>query len=270
MKIEELDKIYNEDCLQVLKRMPDNSIDMVLTSPPYDNLRTYGGVSTWNYNKFCKIAKEITRVLKKGGVCVWVVSDASIGYSETGSSFYQALFFKRCGLCIYDTMIWQKANAMPLNHARYEQSFEFMFVFSKGKPKTFNPIMELCYQAGRPQQWGVKNKRDKQAKHLRDNDVRITRTKKKHTNVFTYDIGGRGSNPTKHPAIFPEKLAIDQIISWSNEGDIVLDPFMGSGTTAVACHRTERHFVGCEINKDYYNAACKRIDCEQRQTMISF
>jgi site-specific DNA-methyltransferase (adenine-specific) len=159
-----------------------------------------------------------------------------------------------------------KANPIPQTQRRYEQMFEYMFVLSKGKPTTFNPIMEKCVMAGKPQQWGRSiNTDERTAKYLRADDVQMTRETKIHGNVFTYGIGGE---KTGHPAVFPEKLAADQINSWSNEGDAVLDPFMGSGTTAVACIKEKRHFIGFELNKEYYDKACLRIDAVKRQLTL--
>ena len=262
----ELNKIYNEDCLEGMKRIPDGYVDMVLTSPPYDNLRKYGGIE-WDFDKFKAVAAEITRVMKKGAVCVWVVGDATIDGSETGSSFRQALHFKDvCGLNIFDTMIFVKSNPIPQNQRRYEQTFEYMFVFSKDRPNTFNPIRENCKSAGKLQQWGrTTNTEERTVKHLREYDVRPTCETKTHANIFTYAIGG---NPTKHPAVFPERLAIDQLISWSNNGDIVLDPFLGSGTTALACVKWKRRFLGFELNKEYFDIALKRIELELRQPTL--
>ena len=264
----ELDKIYNEDCLEGMKRIPDGTIDLTLTSPPYDNLRKYGGTAAdWNFDKFKAIAAEIARVLKQGGVCVWVVGDATIEGSESGTSFRQALYFKdECGLMLYDTMLYMKANPIPQTQRRYEQVFEYMFVLSKGNPTTFNPIIEKCVTAGKPQQWGRSIYTDERtAKYLRANDIQMTRETKIHGNAFTYAIGG---NPIGHPAVFPEKLALDQVYSWSKGNDVVLDPFIGSGTTAIACIKEKRHFIGFELNEDYYKKACERIWNEQRQLKL--
>ena len=264
----EFDTIYNMDCLEGMRQIPDGSIDLIVTSPPYDNLRKYGGIGDgWNFDKFKEIAAEIARVLKQGGVCVWVVGDATIDGSETGTSFRQALYFKdECGLNLYDTMLYMKANPIPQTQQRYEQMFEYMFVLSKGRPKTFNPIREKCKRAGQPQQWGrTINTDERTVKYLRENDVQVTRETKIHGNVFTYAIGG---NPTGHPAVFPEKLARDHIYSWSNEGDTILDPFMGSGTTAIACIKEKRHFIGFELSKEYFDKAQRRIKAEQAQLTL--
>ena len=265
----EKDKIYNCDCLEGMKHIPNASIDLVVTSPPYDNLRKYGGIGDeWNFDKFQAIAQELARILKDGGVIVWVVGDATIDGSETGTSFRQALYFKdECGLNLYDTMIYRKANPIPQNHDRYEQCFEFMFVLSKGKAKTFNPIMVKATHGGESMNWGGrKTEMDKaQCRRHREDEVRTVKETKQHDNIFEYNIGGE---TTGHPAVFPKMLAREQVYSWSNPEDLVLDPFMGSGTTAVACIKEKRHFIGFELNKDYYDKACRRIDAERRQLSL--
>ena len=264
----EKDKIYNCDCLEGMKHIPNASIDLVVTSPPYDNLRQYGGAAEdWNFDKFTQIAQQLTRVLKDGGVIIWVVGDATADGSESLTSFKQAIYFREeCGLNLYDTMLYMKANPLPQTQRRYEQVFEYMFAFSKGMPAAFNPIRVTSKRAGEYQQWGRDiNTDERTAKYLRKDDVRKTNETKIHGNAFVYGIGG---NPTGHPAVFPQQLALDQVFTWSNEGDTVLDPFMGSGTTAVACIKEKRHFIGFELNKQYYDKACQRIDAERRQLSL--
>lgn len=172
----ELNTIFNLDCVEGLAQMQPESVDFVLTSPPYDNLRRYGDLSAWNFEKFQEVAQLLAAVIKPGGVIVWVVGDSTVNGSETGSSFRQALYFKdNCSLNLYDTMIFAKSNPIPGNQRRYQQAFEYMFVFSKGTPTAFNPIVEKCQQFGRSQQWGRSNNlAEKTAKHLRANDIRKT------------------------------------------------------------------------------------------------
>ncbi len=249
----ELNRIYNENCLDTMKKMPDTLADMVLTSPPYDNLRDYKGY----FFQFEDIAKELFRIIKKGGVIIWVVGDATDNGSETGTSFRQALFFKEVGFNLNDTMIYYKNNPMPTTGPRYHQHFEYMFCFSKGQPKTFNPITEDCKYNGLA---NMKNRGTKG--ELNYKKVERT-TEKKIGNVFFYSIGGGISTKDKvaynHPAIFPEQLAIDQIKTWSNEGDLVYDPFLGSGTTAKVAHILNRNWLGSEISSEYVDIAEKRL-----------
>lgn len=263
----ELNRIYNENCLDTMKRMEDNFIDLTVTSPPYDNLRDYNG---YDFD-FESIAKELFRVTKQGGVVVWVVGDATINGSETGASFKQALYFKEIGFNLHDTMIYNKINAVPLNHNRYEQSFEYIFILVKGQIKTFNPIREKTFDAGKTIMKRMGNSKSNlekgSAMRLRDNAVKIIVSDTKiKTNIFSYAVGSgqttSDSYAFEHPAMFPEKLAQDMIFSWSNENDIVYDCFAGSGTTSKMAIRLKRQFVASEISADYCKIINKRIDNE--------
>lgn len=242
------------DSAKVLENISDNSIDLIVTSPPYDNLRKYKGYSF----DFEKIAKELFRVIKKGGVMVWIVSDQTINGSESGTSFKQALFFKEIGFNLHDTMIYAKTNPIPQNHNRYEQCFEYMFVLSKGKPKTFNPLTEPTKNAGKSFNWGDRKTilDENQCRRHKETDIRVCNDSKIRNNIFYYSVGGGKSG---HPAVFPYQLAEDHILSWSNENDIILDPFMGSGTTGVAALNNGRKFIGIEINEEYFNSCSKRL-----------
>lgn len=253
-------KLIHDDCLTLMKNMPDNSIDLTVTSPPYDNLRTYkGNISQWSFEKFEQIAKELYRITKDGGVVVWIVGDATVKGSETCTSFKQALYFIECGFRLHDTMIYKKTNPIPQNHNRYEQCFEYMFVFSKGKPKTFNAIRVATKNAGKSFDWGNRKTvmDENQCRRHRDTDIKKVNATKIHDNIFEYSIGG---SKTGHPAVFPEKLAEDCIISWSNEGDLVFDPFTGSGTTGKMALLNNRNFIGCEIDEEYTKIAKERIE----------
>ena len=247
----ELNKIYTGNCLDVMKTFPDKSIDLTLTSPPYDSLRTYKGYVF----DFKSIAKELYRVTKDEGVVVWVVGDATVKGSETGTSFRQALYFKEIGFNLHDTMIYEKQNYKPVNAKRYDNVFEYLFALSKGKPKTFNPIM--VEKARVKKESGKYRQKDGSFK----SSTRKANNLKKHTNIFRYSIGGHIADKIafKHPAIFPEKLAHDHIISWSNEGDTVLDPMCGSGTTLKMAKKTGRNYIGIEISREYVEIAEERL-----------
>lgn len=250
----ELNKIYNEDCLETMKRMPDNFVDMTLTSPPYDNLRDYKGYTF----DFESIAKELFRITKEGGVVVWVVADAVIDGSETGTSFKQALFFKEIGFNIHDTMIYQK-NSYPFPPSnRYFGVFEYMFVFSKGTPKTTNLIKVPTKGQG------YKTSTFRQADGSMDNGkYEMGKDERVKDNIWIYDVGFAKSSNDKtafeHPATYPEKLAIDHIKSWSNEGDLIYDPMMGSGTTGKMAVMLKRNYIGSEISIEYTKLANDRI-----------
>lgn len=255
-----INQIFNENCLDTMARMPDNYIDLVVTSPPYDNLRTYNGYSF----DFEAIAAELWRVVKPGGVIVWVVGDATVNGSETGTSFRQALHFKSLGFNLHDTMIFAKLNPIPLTHNRYEQQFEFMFVFSKDKPKTFNPILKPNKKMGKIREGRYyKNKSAKQTTN--GNSGGTIKEKSTTYNIWFYYVGNRGlqKNGIVHPAMFPKDLVIDHINSWSNEYDIVYDPFMGSGTTALAAVETNRKYIGSEISKEYCDIIERRLNDTQ-------
>jgi DNA modification methylase len=247
--------IYNEDCNITMDRFPEQSIDLVVTSPPYDNLRNYNGFVF----EFEKIANNLSRILKAGGVIVWVVGDQTNDGSESGTSFKQALYFKSLGLNLHDTMIYQKINPIPLTHNRYEQTFEYMFVFSKGKPKTFNPILISCKTEGNYTHRRNTGRVGESVTRNRD-EITVTKDKKYKGNVWAYIIGSVKDETGNHPAPFPEQLATDHILSWSNEGDIVYDPFMGSGTTAKMSMINNRRYIGSEISKEYCDIIQQRTD----------
>lgn len=249
--------IYNNNCLDYLKLQEDESVDFVITSPPYDDIRNYNGYSF----DFEAIAQELTRVLKNGGVVIWNVSDATVKGSETGTSMRQALFFMDCGLRLHDTMIYEKQNPMPSskNSKRYHQAWEYIFCFSKNAPNTFNPIMV-------PAKYGHV---EANMKHRgKDGKLEYTKTKRNsHTkvrNVFNYKVGGGHSTTDKeahgHPALMPEKLAEDQIITWTNPGDTVFDPFNGAGTSGKMAVKNSRSYIGVELSKDYCDLSIKRLE----------
>jgi len=245
----EIDKIYNEDCIETMKRMPDNFIDLTVTSPPYDNLRKYNGFCF----DFENVAKQLYRVTKEGGVVVWVVGDATVNGSETGTSFRQALYFMDCGFNLHDTMIWAKDGGGAIgSNLSYTQNFEYMFVFSKGRPKATNLIYDKkCLTfTGQPE-------KSKECRgHAERGMAKLTRLQYSKRNNWWLLVPGKEEGSEFHPAVFPEKLAADHIRSWSNEGDLVYDCFMGSGTTAKMAMTLNRHYIGSEISEEY----CKIID----------
>lgn len=238
----ELNTIYCEDCLETMGRMPDEFVDLVITSPPYDNIRTYGGYKF----DFEATADALLRVVKKNGVLVWVHGDAVINGSESGTSFFQALSFMAKGFKLHDTMIYEKnSSTFPAkrNGNRYTQIFEYMFVFTKGKPKA----QLIC------------DKKNKWAGITSfDGTVGPAPEFSPRTNIWKYTTSF--NDKTSHPAVFPEKLAADHILSWSSEGDLVYDPFMGSGTTAKAAILTGRNYIGSEISPDYHKEAVERVE----------
>jgi len=215
----EMNTIYIENCLDTMKRMPDGFVDLVVTSPPYDNLRTYNGYSF----DFDSVVEQLFRVVKDGGVVVWVVGDATVNGSESGTSFRQALGFIDAGFRLHDTMIWRKTNPMPkVKTKRYFDVFEYMFVFSKGQPKSFNPIMQATKQGGKVYNSTVKK--------ITTGMERVQKTFVLNGERFKDNIWdiAVAQNKTAHTAVFPEQIAYDHVLSWSVDGDVVYDPFLGS------------------------------------------
>ena len=260
----ELNKIYNMDCLHGLKQIDNESIDLTITSPPYDDLRTYNNSLIWDEIVWKKVIEELHRITKQGGVVVWVVADKTKNGSETGTSFKQALYFKETGFNLHDTMIYEKVNPIPLTHNRYEQQFEYMFIFSKGKPKTFNPIMIKCKTSGAYTN-RRKTGRVKEAAARNRDEITITKSEKQKGNIWSYITGSKKGETGNHPAPFPEALVKDHITSWSKKGDIVLDPFAGSGTTAKMSLLMDRNFVCFEKEKEYCDIITKRLCCIKQQ-----
>lgn len=246
--------IYNENCLETFARMPDELLDMTITSPPYDDLRDYNGY----HFPAEEIANGLFQKTKPGGVVIWVVGDRTLNGDETLSSFKHAFAFKESGFRVHDTMIYAKNNPIPSDCGkRYRQCFEYMFCFSKGQPKTFNPITQAI-------------KQEKAFKSFRitkvgRNDLahdHIAPKVRKANNIFYYNVGTSSSKDKiafEHPAIFPEQLVEDQIRSWTDEGDVVYDCFMGSGTTAKVAQILGRRWFGSEISDEYVQIAQERL-----------
>lgn len=262
----DLGVLYCGSCEDILPLIGDKSIDLVVTSPPYDELRDYKGYS-FDFNA---IAQQLFRTSDIGGVVVWVVGDATVDGSETGTSFKQALYFKERGFNLHDTMIYDKHSIVFPSNNRYHQTFEYMFVLSKGNLKTFNPIKD---RRNFYTKTGGCTKRQKNGEMNREGRSGIQMSEfGQRFNVWQIDCGYGKSTKDKiayeHPAIFPDKLAQDHIISWSNKGDLVMDIFMGSGTTAVACEKLGRKWVGIEISKDYCRIAKQRISQEFNQLKL--
>lgn len=270
----DIDKIIQGDSEFVLKEFPDECVDLIVTSPPYDNLRKYNNNigDTWNKGKFQRIADELVRVIKPGGVIVWNVYDKTEKGTKSGTSLEQCLYFRDKGLNINDYMIWQKMNPMPaIQQPRYNPRFEFMFVFSKGKPKTFNPIKIPCVSAGLHYKSTVKNMGGEHGRRKVDYHVNSFMTDYNvwdmpvAQNKTVYEFNGE---KVKHPAVFPIQLPTRHIISWTNPGDIVLDPFAGSGTTLVAAINQDRHYIGIEMSEVYCEIIRQRIENETKRQNI--
>lgn len=257
-----LNKIINADSSEYLKKFPSDCIDLIITSPPYDNLRDYGGTTLWNFEVFKSIANQIKRILKPGGVCVWVVGDKVEKGKKSLTSFKHALYFDEIGLNIYDVIIYEKAGSGPPHPNRYFNTFEYMFVLSNGKPKTVNLLRD------KPNKWAGCQTYGEVTRRERDGSLTNKGRKKINeygirTNIWRY-ANGKGFSTRdeiayEHPAIYPEKLVEDHIKSWSNPGDVVLDPFGGSGTTAKIAGEMGRKWISIEVSKEYCKIARKRV-----------
>ena len=249
-----LNTLIQWDCLEVLRTFESSSINLTVTSPPYDNLRTYNGFS-WDFEW---VAKELYRVTKKGGVVVWVVWDSTVKWSESWTSFKQALYFKEIGFNLHDTMIYRKLNPMPVKSNRYLPCFEYMFVFSKGKPKSVSLIREKTLATGKEKYTGTQQENGRFGSYGKKRNL-----ERDKYNVWDIKVGSNQTTKDKiafqHPAIFPEKLAEDHILSWSNEWDIVLDPFAWSGTTLKMAKKNNRNYIGIEISEEYCDIINKRL-----------
>jgi len=261
MKVK-INTVHTRNCLDLMKNIKDNFIDLTVTSPPYDDLRHYKGYSF----EFEKIAKELFRITKEGGVVVWVVKDRiNGGYSLT--SFKQGLFFQEAGFQMHDIMIYKKKNTPFMRNNAYTNCYEFMFVLSKGKPKTFNPLKEKTVRSGYEAL-----PYNKKADGINKKQIGKLNKEKVKTNIWDYAVGLGGTTRDKiafkHPAVFPEKLAEDHIISWSNEGDLVFDPMCGSGTTCKMAMLNGRDYLGCDMSEEYCDIAKERISMFDKQKTL--
>lgn len=248
------DRLYRNDCINFMQGMDANTIDLTITSPPYDNLRDYKGY----YFPFEQIAEQLYRVTKKGGVVVWVVGD-KINGGKSLTSFRQGLYFQEAGFRMHDVMIYQKRNTPFMRGNAYTNAYEFMFVLSKGKPKTFNPLKEKTVRNGLEMLT-----HNKLPDGINKKKLGKLKKEKARTNIWAYAVGLGGTTSDKiafqHPAVFPEKLAEDHVLSWSNEDELVFDPMCGSGTTCKMALIHRRHYLGVDVSEEYIKIARKRLE----------
>lgn len=272
----ELNKIYLGDNIKLIGEMPDNFINLTISSPPYDSMRTYEKTiqNNTDYNgysfDFETLATELYRTTVPGGVVVWVVGDMIVDGGESGNSFRQALFFKGCGFNIFDTMIYQKASLAFADPIRYTQSFEYMFVFSKGKPNTINLLQKKNKWAG-TSNWGKKTDRHKDGSMIHKKQVTVAEYGNR-TNIWKIKQDKRNSSPDNiqyHPATFPEQIPMDHIKSWTVEGDVIFDPFSGSGTTCKMAMILNRKYVGFELIEKYHKLSIERLE-KHKNTLHEF
>jgi DNA modification methylase len=261
-----LNKIIEGNCIEVMRQFDSNAIDLTVTSPPYDDLRNYKGYVF----PFEEIAQELYRITKPGGIVVWVIADATIDGSETGTSFKQALYFKEIGFNLHDTMIFRKKNPIPqVYRKRYNNEFEYMFVFSKGIVNTHNPIMVNCMHAGLELN-GTTYKNYSKYEQTREKLAKPVKDKKIKGNIWEYVVGKKQEDQEAkgHPAPFPCGLVRDHVFSWTNPGDLVLDPMCGSGTTPRVACEMGRNYIGIDISHEYCEIARQRIKLIEMQPKL--
>ena len=246
--------LFVSDCIEFMLGMEEQTVDLTVTSPPYDNLRNYNGYSF----DFENIAKQLYRITKSGGVVIWVVGD-KINGGRTLTSFKQGLLFQEIGFSMHDVMIYQKKNTPFMRSNAYTNCYEYMFVLSKGKPKTFHPIKEKTARSGFEMLT-----HNKLADGVNKKVRKELKKEKNKTNIWSYAVGLGGTTSDKiafgHPAVFPEKLVEDHILSWSNEGDLIFDPMVGSGTTCKMAMLNNRKYLGIDISEEYIAIARKRLE----------
>lgn len=257
-------KLYQGDCLDVMDKLIEEGVevDLTVTSPPYDDLRNYNNTLVWNFDIFKQVADRLYSITKDGGVVVWVVGDSVKKGSKTLRCYEQALYFKSIGFNVYDVIIYQKTTPSPPHKNRYFNSFEYQFILSKGKPKTVNLLKDRPNKCARTSS-GTVTRREKDGSLTTKKSIKISDFGVR-TNVWTYDVGNNKTTTDKfafkHPAMFPEKLAEDQILSWSNEDDLILDCFMGANTTGKMALLNNRNYIGIEKVEEYFKIAKKRIE----------
>jgi len=257
-----LNKMFCGDCRELMDKLPKNSIDLVITSPPYDDLRDYENQIVWNFDVFKKVARRLYRVLKPGGVIVWVVGDRTLKGAKSLTGFKQALYFEKVGFSVYDVIIYEKTGSGPPHPRRYFNSFEYMFILSKGKIKTVHLLKDKLNKWGGAQTFGEITRREKDGTLTKKGRKTINKYGRR-SNIWRY-TNGKGFSAKEgiayqHPAIFPEKLVEDHIKSWSDKGSIVLDIFGGSGTTAKVSICNNRNWIYCDKVEKYCEIAKKRL-----------
>ncbi|BBQ04301.1 DNA methyl transferase [Enterococcus phage vB_EfaS-DELF1] len=241
-----INSVFTGNCVEIMKNIESTSIDLTVTSPPYDDLRNYNGYTF----DFEAVANEVYRVTKMGGTLVWIVADRTVNGSETGTSFKQALYFKELGFRLYDTMIWNKGTSAFQQRDRYINVFEYMFVFSKGKPKTINLIRDRKNKYAGTKVHGTERQIDGSTKPMSETQKsKVVKEYGARHNIW--NITPTKRNKTPHPAPFPYELAEGHILTWSNPNDIILDPMCGSGTTLLASQLNNRNFIGIDISNEY-------------------
>lgn len=247
------------ECVDGMRALPPASIPLTITSPPYDQTFEYGG-HLWDHEKFMLVARELWRVAMQGGVVSWVVRDQIADGDQSASSFRQALFFKGLGFRLHNTIIIEKQIIRGISRVRYGVAPEFAFVFSKGRPRTINLIEDKENKfGGRHMRFSTRSRDGTKCKTAKA----LIRPFGVRGNVWRYTTGSRVTAKEDyaydHPALMPERLAHDLIVSWSRPGDLVLDPFGGAGTTAKMALLGHRRYLSMEAHRPYHDLAVRRM-----------
>lgn len=259
------------NCVDGMEKMTENSVDLTITSPPFDSLRTYNGFE-FDYEA---VFRGLYRVTKPGGVVVWVVADATVDGSETGTSFKQALYAKEIGFKLHDTMIYQRNAVTNPSPIRYYSCFQYMFIFSKGTPKTVNLIKDHRNKTAGKKSTD-RNQREPDGSWRERSCYKQQKVRPEYSvrwNIWTYDVGSLVMADDRlwvgHPAVFPLKLPIDHIKTWSNPGDLVFDPMSGSGQTGIAAHKLDRNGLLMDCCQEYCDLAAKRLEWYRQNAGIA-
>jgi site-specific DNA-methyltransferase (adenine-specific) len=253
-----LNKIICGDAVEELKKIPNNSIDILVTSPPYDGIRKYNG---FNYDLHAT-GKEIYRVLKDGGVAIMVIQDQTKNFGKTLTSFRTIVdWVDNIGFKLFETVIYRKYGAEGAWwNKRFRVDHEYMPIFLKGeRPQYFNkdPLKIPSKHGGKTMTGG--GTRLTNGIRIPTRAITINPMKCRGT-IWEYMTAGDGTRlKHKHPATFPDKLPYDFIQCFCPPNGVVLDPFIGSGTTALAAIELDRNYIGIDISKEYCDLARRRI-----------
>jgi DNA modification methylase len=256
-----INKTHCAESSVALKKLPDNCIDIVVTSPPYDRIRDYNGFECNLHN----IGEQLSRVLKDGGIIVMVIQDQTKDFGKSLTTFRTILdWCDNFNLKLFETVIYKKHGAEGAWWTkRFRVDHEYIPVFLKGKRPAYFTKEHLkipSKHAGKTMTGCAT--RLTNGSTLKSKKLKINPTKCRGTIWDYVTCGDGGKLKHEHPATFPDKIPVDFIETFCPPGGIVLDPFMGSGTTALAALNLGRNFLGFDISNEYVSLANKRVDLE--------
>lgn len=263
----ELNEIYCIDCVEGMKKIPDNSVDIVVTSPPYDGIRDYNG---FNFDLH-ETGRGLIRILKEGGIVAMVIQDQTKNFGKTLTSFKTIIdWCDNIGFKLFECVIYRKhgsEGAWWTN--RFRVDHEYMPIFLKGeKPQYFNKenLKVPSIHGGKVMTGSGSRRTDGKT------NARVTRpinTMKCRGTIWNYLMAG-DKDPIKrqHPAPFPDQIPLDFIECFCPPGGVVLDPFMGSGSTAVAAKKLNRKYIGFDTSEEYIKIAHARLRNTETQLKV--